>query len=332
MQDTGSEQSTTFGASGYPLGALQLFDGSDHQAVSGLLADCPVLRVKAGQAVDDLKTRGPRLHIVLRGALIVAHATAGETGAARAESAALKVLPGECVGELSVLDDEASSDHITALVDSDVLVIEADTLWKLVDESNGVARNLLRLLSFRVRAAGAQARRHRKVGEFYRQLSLVDALTGLQNRAWLNDHLPTMIENAQIVGSPLSVIMVDLDYFKQFNDVHGHVSGDHALKVAARVIRDGLRPTDFAARFGGEEMLVILPATQQKSALMVAQRLRDRLRQAVVFSEMHKPLPHITASFGVATLEPGQHAEALISAADAALYRAKEDGRDRVAL
>lgn len=333
MQNASQAHGMTFGSSGYTLEGIQLFEGTDHRAIAGALADCPVLRVKHGQNLENPKTKGPVLHVVLHGALNVARAPASNaTGGSGAESAVLKVLPGECVGELSVLDEEASTDQLTALMDSDVLVIESEKLWKLVDESNGVARNLLRLLSFRVRAAGAQARRNRKVGEFYRQLSLVDALTGLQNRTWLNEHLPTMVENAHIVGSPMAVIMVDLDHFKQFNDMHGHVSGDHALQVAARVIRDGLRPTDFAARFGGEEMLVILPATQQKSALMVAQRLRDRLRQAVVFSELRKPLPHITASFGVATLEPGQHAEALISAADAALYRAKEDGRDRVAL
>jgi len=335
MQNALQARSIPFDTSGYTLEGVQLFEGTDHRAIAGALADCPVLRVKHGQNLEGHTSQGPVLHVVLHGALNVARAVAGDaTGSACADSAALKVLPGECVGELSVLDEEARSDQLMALMDSDVLVIEAEKLWKLVDESNGVARNLLRLLSFRVRAAGAQARRNRKVGEFYRQLSLVDALTGLQNRTWLNEHLPTMVENAHVVGSPMAVIMVDLDSFKQFNDLHGHVSGDHALQVAARVIRDGLRPTDFAARFGGEEMIVILPATQQKSALMVAQRLRDRLRQAVVFSELRKPLPHITASFGVATLEPGQHAEALISAAGPPRPRAQEDGpagRERLA-
>ncbi len=323
------EQFTTFGASAYTVDDLHLLQGSTQAGTAALLADCPVLRLPAGQALDDTGDKDGRLYIVLRGALTVTHA---EARAGHAEGAPAKVLPGECVGELSVLDGEASSDRISALSDSDVLVIDAATLWKLIDESNDVARNLLRLLSFRIRAANAHLRRRQKVGEFYRQLSMVDGLTGLQNRAWLNEHLPGMIENAHVLNSPLSLIMIDLDHFKQFNDLHGHVPGDHALQVAAKAVAAGLRPTDFAARFGGEELLVILPATQQKSALMVAQRLCERLRHAVVFSEMRKPLPHITASMGVATLEPGQHAEALISAADAALYRAKEDGRDRVAL
>lgn len=323
------ENNKTFGTSGYPVDSLQLFQGIAPQAVAPHLENCPVLRIAAGQPVPNERHKGAHLYIVLQGALDVTHSDARN---ANLDGVTTKILPGECVGELSVLDEEASGDNITARVDSDILVIDADTLWTLVDESNGVARNLLRLLSFRIRAANAQLRRRQKVGEFYRQLSMVDALTGLQNRAWLNAHFPTLIENAHTINSPLSVIMVDLDHFKQFNDVHGHVSGDHALQVAAQIIQAGLRPTDYAARFGGEEMIIILPATQQKSALMVAQRLCERLRQAVVFSELRKPLPHITASFGVATLEPEQNAEGLISAADAALYRAKEDGRDRVAL
>ena len=323
------EKVSTFGASKYKVADIQLFQGAAAEQIAALIADCPVVRIGAQQQMHDWAHKGGCLFIVLEGALDVTHIDSRDS---RLDGASARILPGECVGELSVLDEEASSDRITARVDSDVLVIDADVLWKLVDESNNVARNLLRLLSFRVRAANAQLRRRQKVGEFYRQLSMVDGLTGLQNRAWLNDNLPRMIENAQIVNSPLSIIMVDLDHFKQFNDQHGHVSGDHALQVAAKVISAGLRPTDFAARFGGEEIMVLLPNTHQTSALMVAQRLCERLRQAVVFSEMQRPLPHITASFGVATLEAGQHPEALISAADAALYRAKADGRDRVAL
>ena len=323
------EHISTFAASGYRIDGIHLLHGIPEQEVAPLIAECAVVRVCAREALHDTAHKDGCLYVVLAGALDVLHTDARDI---RMDNVVTKVLPGECVGELSVLDGEASPDRIVARVDSDVLVIDGSVLWKLIDDSNGVARNLLRLLSFRIRAANAQLRRRQKVGEFYRQLSMVDGLTGLHNRAWLNDNLQPMIENAHTVNSQLSVIMIDLDNFKQFNDLHGHVSGDHALQVAARVIASGLRPTDYAARFGGEELIVILPATQQKSALMVAQRLCERIRQAAVFSDAHRPLPHITASFGVAMLEPGENAEALVSAADAALYRAKQDGRDRVAL
>jgi diguanylate cyclase (GGDEF)-like protein len=320
---------TTFDASGYRIADLQLFHDVNEPGVTALLADCAVMRVVAGQQVADANSSGARLYLVLRGAL---SSTPADGQSAATDGGIVKILPGECVGELSVLDNEASSSALYALLESDVLVIEAEKLWQMIDESNGVARNLLRLLSFRIRAANAQIRRRQKLGEFYRQLSMVDGLTGLQNRAWMNAHFPELISNAHAAGHPLSIIMIDIDHFKQFNDEHGHLQGDGALQMAAKILSAALRPTDFAARYGGEELMVILPHADQKTGMMVAHRLCDRMRQSAVFADMRKPLPHITASFGVASLAPGQDAEALIAMADAALYRAKQSGRDQVAL
>ena len=126
--------------------------------------------------------------------------------------------------------------------------------------------------------------------------------------------------------------MIDLDHFKRFNDTHGPITGDAALAAAAGVIRGALRPSDFAVRYGGEEMMAVLPDTSAQLATMVAERLCQRLREAVVFPDMRLPLPHMTGSFGVASLAPGDDERALVAAADAALYRAKEAGRDRVCI
>jgi diguanylate cyclase (GGDEF)-like protein len=285
--------------------------------------------VPEGQVVLDSHSSGARLFVVLSGALGVVHN--GDEGSLL-EHVATKYVAGECVGELSVLDEEIHSATIKTLSESDVLVIEAATVWRLIDECNGVARNLLQLLSFRVRAANAQIRNRQKVGEFYRQLSMVDGLTGLHNRAWLNMQLPALVDHAHTTGSPLSIIMVDLDHFKRFNDEYGHLLGDDALQSAAKVLNAGLRPSDFAARYGGEEMMVILPDTNESAAIGVAERLCVRLRKTRVFADPFKALPHITASFGLATLAVGQDAIGLIAAADAALYRAKDAGRDQVAV
>jgi diguanylate cyclase (GGDEF)-like protein len=319
----------SFGESAYKISDLQLFEGVNEGPLAPMLADCAVMQFDSGEPVPSTSGAGagPRLYVVLRGAL---GSTPDDMQASITEGA-VKILPGESVGEVSVLDEEAPAVTMYALAESEVLVIEAKKLWQLIEVSNGVARNLLRLLSFRIRAANAQVRRRQKLGEFYRQLSMVDGLTGLQNRAWLNDHLPAMIEDAHVSSRPLSVIMIDIDHFKKFNDEHGHLSGDSALKVASTVLSAALRPTDFAARYGGEELIVMLPSADIKAGTMIAQRLCDRMRQSVVFADMRKPLPHITASFGIACLAPGQGADDLIATADAALYRAKEAGRDRVA-
>lgn len=319
---------TTFGASGYTLRDLQLFDQVNQEQISPMLADCPVVRVAAGQSVVQANSPGTRLFIILRGALSVDP----DTREGLADGRTSKIVQGESVGELSVLDQHANSSHVSALEESDLLVIDTNRLWRLIDESNGVARNLLRLLAFRVRAADAHLRRRQRVGEFYRQLSMVDGLTCLQNRSWLNDHLPLLIANAHTANNPLSIVMIDLDHFKRFNDSHGHLAGDNALQVAANILIDSLRPRDFAARYGGEELMVILPGTHLQGADTVAQRLCERMQQAVVFPDMRQALPHITGSFGIACLTAGQDAFALIANADAALYRAKEAGRNRVSI
>ncbi|MDO8653327.1 MAG: GGDEF domain-containing protein [Undibacterium sp.] len=332
LEKTILEQLMYFRDADYKIDSIQLFrdiSPENRHQIARIIKNCFIVKAKAGQIVLDPYSSGARLYIVLKGAL---GNTVVNQETNNLENAKTQYLPGECVGEISVLDEEIYSSTISALCDSELLVIEAETMWKLIDESNGVARNLLQLLSFRIRAANAQMRNRQKVGEFYRQLSMVDGLTGLHNRAWLNTQLPSMIENAHATGNSLSIIMVDLDHFKRFNDEYGHIMGDDALQAAAKVLNAGLRPSDFAARYGGEEMIVILPNTNQQSALVVAERLCIRLKKTRVFADMQKPLPHVTASFGLATLQEGQDGSAFIGTADAALYRAKDAGRNQVSL
>ena len=320
------EQIGTFGASAYTIRDLQLFHGAEDEHSAAALAACAIVRVTKGRQVED--TFRARLYIVLRGVLQVA----ADTRTGMADGTVSKILPGESVGEQSVLDEATNLAAITALDDTDLLVIEADLVWDLIDRSNGLARNLLRLLSFRIRAANALLRRRQKLGEFYRLLSMNDGLTDLYNRAWLSDMLPKMVATAQRSGAPLSLVMIDLDHFKKFNDTHGHLAGDAALRAAAGIVNTALRPSDYAVRYGGEEMMVILPDTSASMATVVAERLCQRMRQAVIFDDMRLPLPHVTGSFGVASLEAGLDDLDLIARADSALYRAKEAGRDRVSL
>lgn len=311
-----------FGVSAHTIANLQLFREIDDPQLIRQLADCPVLSVPAGQVIT-----GNHLYIVLSGALIVGI----DDQASLQDGSANKILPGESVGELAVLDEVADALCVRTLEPSELLQIDSTRFWAIIDQSHGVARNMLRMLSFRIRAANAQLRRKQKVGEFYRQLSMNDGLTGLYNRAWLNASLPNMISQSHEQHAPLSIIMIDLDHFKQFNDEHGHVKGDEALKIAAEVLLAALRPSDFAARYGGEEMMVVLPGTRETPAVMVAQRLCARMQEAVVFDD-GRALPHVTASFGVASLQPDQQDLDLIGQADAALYRAKQHGRNRVSL
>jgi diguanylate cyclase (GGDEF)-like protein len=164
-----------------------------------------------------------------------------------------------------------------------------------------------------------------------REASFIDPLTGLPNRGALDLALLTECERANRTGSDLAVVMVDIDHFKTYNDLHGHPEGDAALRAVARVLAKGLRRRgDGAYRYGGEEFAIVLPGTDGESGVAVAERLRQGVAEAADTGAIEFP---VTASFGVAARAPSRRAPAeLLRAADAALYLAKQAGRDRVEL
>ena len=156
-------------------------------------------------------------------------------------------------------------------------------------------------------------------------LALRDGLTGLSNRRAFGQRLALEMGRAVRYGLPLSLLLLDVDHFKEYNDTFGHVAGDEVLKALSQVLHIQGRETDFFARYGGEEFVIILPHTDSEGALTLA----ERLRQAV--AEAPWPARPVTASVGAATLLPSMEAEDdLVSAADRALYAAKAAGRNRV--
>ena len=163
-----------------------------------------------------------------------------------------------------------------------------------------------------------------------------DALTGLGNRRSFDTALSTEWRRADRGGLPISLIMIDVDRFKLFNDRYGHQSGDQCLAaVAGAVKRCSRRPGDFVARYGGEEIVVLLPSTPAPGALETADRIREAIEALQVPHLGNAPSFVVTASLGVATLSPQLYtgrdrSQELVQIADAALYRAKQDGRNRV--
>ncbi|HUJ26818.1 MAG TPA: diguanylate cyclase [Myxococcales bacterium] len=158
------------------------------------------------------------------------------------------------------------------------------------------------------------------------QLARTDPITGLMNRRAAEEVLEREASRAQRFGSRISVALVDLDHFKQINDRHGHAAGDEALRAVAQVITSAMRGVDAAARWGGDELLGILPAT----GLEGARSFGERVRAAV--ERLPEPLMHgVTLSIGVAELQPGEDWADAVRRADAKLYEAKDAGRNRVA-
>ncbi len=155
-------------------------------------------------------------------------------------------------------------------------------------------------------------------------LSTTDGLTGLRNRRAFDEKLIVEHQRSARSKQPFSLLLMDVDNFKSYNDAYGHQAGDDVLADVARIVQYTVRSYDMAARYGGEEFAVILPDTDKSGAMDLAERLRRAVERAEWMNRK------ITISIGVASLSPGQTVPALIEEADRALYTAKEQGRNRV--
>ena len=162
------------------------------------------------------------------------------------------------------------------------------------------------------------------------EMAITDALTGLYNRRYMESHVGTLVEQAQSRGKPLTVLVLDIDYFKSVNDNHGHDAGDDVLREFALRIRKSIRGIDLACRYGGEEFVVVMPETDLAVATMVAERLRRRIASEPFPIQKGSRTVEVTISIGIAALGGDDNAAGVLKRADQALYRAKRDGRNRV--
>jgi two-component system, cell cycle response regulator len=190
--------------------------------------------------------------------------------------------------------------------------------------------DLLRLVVARTLHAQRLAARAKQV-DLYEKLAQTDGLTELNNYRFFQQRLSIELNRAQRFSRPLSLIMLDLDDFKAYNDIYGHQIGDQALRKLARLLQRSSRSYDLVARYGGDEFVIILPETTKKLAAEVAERIRGAVERAAIEGEGPALDGHFTASLGVASFpEDATDKGELIRKADLALYHAKTCGRNRV--
>ncbi len=163
----------------------------------------------------------------------------------------------------------------------------------------------------------------------YREMSITDSLTKIFNSRHFFNQLKYEVERANRYRHPLSLILLDIDNFKKYNDTYGHQEGDKVLMVLAEVISAKLRQTDTAYRYGGEEFTLLLPETESEDGFHIAERLRKDFEERALY-----PLPgtevHVTVSIGISRYEPGEEPSAFLKRVDEGMYRAKEMGKNRV--
>ena len=310
------------------LSALSLFASADLDVLEPLLRECPVRALAAGEVFMAKGEVHKQLGLLLSGSLGI-HLQSPQ-------SPALTTLgAGETVGEISLVDGEPASAFVVAAEPSRILLVDEELLWLLADSSHALAYNLLRTLARRLRSGNATIARERAELEQYKFHASVDGLTGLWNRGFFDKLLSRQMDRARESKQELSLLLLDVDHFKSYNDAHGHVGGDCALRAVAACMRNVVRPTDLIARYGGEELAVILPGASDHNAREVAERLRVAIAKTEVVYVDGKPLPSVTVSIGVASLPEsartqGARPEDFVEAADRSLYAAKQAGRNRV--
>ncbi|MBC2653846.1 diguanylate cyclase [Pseudomonas sp. MSSRFD41] len=233
-------------------------------------------------------------------------------------------------GLQSSMQEAADLDDLKQVLESHLegLLGTMDQHQKQRDQREKDMATRLQSLAARVSSMEQEAQGYREHLEEQRQKALVDPLTGLPNRAAWSERLEHEVGQWQRHGNSLLLAMLDLDHFKRINDSYGHLAGDKVLKIIANVLRKRLRGTDFIARFGGEEFVLLMPDTPWA----VGTRLVETLRAAIEACPFHfkgEPVT-VTVSIGLSAFKAGDRSELVIKRADQALYRAKDAGRNRV--
>jgi diguanylate cyclase (GGDEF)-like protein len=293
------------------------------ERLESLIEHGTLRRLRSGEALLRAGERNSTLYLVLSGAFGV-HLSGAE------EDPIAIVHAGESLGELSVLDQKATSADVIAREPSSVLAVPESEFFALLETSHAFAVNLLLKLADRLRSSNlAISESVRLREEAFERAAEHDALTGVRNRRWLDAVLPRWIERHARSGRPLSIALADLDDLKDLNDRHGHAAGDLALASVAEVLRGALRHSDRIARYGGDEFAILLPDADREGGTATCDRLRERVEQHVPRDAQGRALPALTISMGIAQWSHPLDAAGLLAAADAALYRAKRAGRNR---
>lgn len=288
-----------------------------------ILANCPVISIAKGEVLIAPGKHNESVYFLVDGHLSI-HLEKPDGPAIRV------VHPGETVGELSLIGSTKTSAWVLGVDRCEILIISQTHLWELIHKATRIARNLLKIISGWIVTGNQKTIATQKQIEELEGIARVDGLTGVYNRRSFDESFQRLLSRCHANQDPFSLIIIDADHFKKYNDTQGHQAGDQALIALASVITETIRPGDFAARYGGEEFAVILPETSREDAVKVAERMRIAIMNRKITMPDGQPLPGLTVSMGLGSDHTNSQPQDIIKEADENLYRAKAGGRNQV--
>jgi len=307
------------------LAGFPLFRGIDIREISEPLGVSEFVELKQGDILLKPTEPNTQLFVLMKGKLSV------HIEMERTPVAILK--PGDCIGEMSLFEGELPSAYVLAMGKAKVLAIHKEIIWRLVDSCSPFAQNLLHLLLQRIRSGNQSLSEIQEKLQVQEISTFIDPLTGIYNRRWLNTMFKRALERrnrSPEEGSDIFLLMIDIDHFKLYNDTHGHLAGDQCLRLVASTLRDNIRPTDLLARYGGEEFTALIIGSDRDIGFAIADRLRIAVNHKEIKDRRGVVLPSVTISVGIAEFRKVGTLEDLIESADQCLYKAKQQGRNRV--
>jgi diguanylate cyclase (GGDEF)-like protein len=305
------------------LAKTELLQHVSEDILQLVLAHASPLELSPGELLLSPEQDNQHIYLLLTGTLTVHFNSPG--------SHTIRELnKGACVGEISIIDNTTPSAYVKAKVHCRVFPVHRDFLLNLIQTTHPIAYNLLRLLTQWVKANTQKIINDQfQISELTNQAN-IDGLTGLYNRRWLDNALPRILSQMTNTAQTLCILIIDIDHFKNYNDLHGHQGGDIALVYMGNVLRANIRPYDFAARIGGEEFMVILPNTNLAIGIALAERIRMEIENQIITNPDGVVMPSISVSVGLALSDSTSTSKTLFSEADKQLYVAKQSGRNCV--
>ena len=301
------------------LERTHLFRGVAPELIGDLLQKCPIRELSQGHVLIKAGQRNQTLYVLLSGRVSI-HL--------ELKLKPIAILgPGEICGELSLIDGEHTIAYVVAEERCKVLEVTERILWPILTASPGVARNFLTILARRLRHLSKQ-----QLQREYAHYAVIDGLTGLYNRRWLDSMLVREIDRSKRGGQSLCLLLMCVDDFKSYRDIHGHQEGDCVLHCVASTLRENLRPREIIARYREDEFVVLLSETEIDSACRIGERLTQVISETQVHSFDRTPLASVTASIGVAEMTTEDTLETFVCAAEAALSESKSAGGDQVSM